>query len=412
MSTTRNRPMSDLNRSTQRKTITATKLKQKDLDGSSHRLSRIPNKFTVPKTAKIEQPESYAISYFNNNPDVPLDKRSPLEKLDEINSKINDDELDDNDLFNLLVQRKSLTFLAYGENSPQCFEALRELGHFYNRQNRPESALRHLLKAQQINSPDITNEGRFSLSIELAEAYLAKKASKEENSKQLNNAEKVLSSCVDVDVEDKMLVYKRDLLLARIKSRRNKYNEALSLYEQAIDSLNDANDGRKCTNTASLYLEIGTFAESSKDMKTAGRMYKNAYDTFIELNMTDAAKIAEEKIPANYEDIQDDNDEQIVNQEDEGDDENVLEDTVKGIQDSLIGQQSQNQKLSNSDKSKNNSTAQIQMNLSAANLSKETKENNDDNNNEDDNGSINNLNEEEEEQKNPDVSSEKADEET
>ena len=55
MSTTRNRPKSDLNKTSQRKTITATKMKQRDVDGSSHRLSRIPNKFTVPKTAKIEQ---------------------------------------------------------------------------------------------------------------------------------------------------------------------------------------------------------------------------------------------------------------------------------------------------------------------------------------------------------------------
>lgn len=411
MSTTRNRPKSDLNKTSQRKTITATKMKQRDVDGSSHRLSRIPNKFTVPKTAKIEQPESYAISYFNNNPDIPLDKRSPQEKLDEIQLKINDEEIDGNDLFNLLVQRKSLTFLAFGENSPQYFEALRDLGHFYNRQNRPESALRHLLKSQQIsNSIEISDEDNLSLSIELAEAYLTMKTTnKAENSKQLSNAENVLNPYIDVDVEDKMLAHKKDLLLARIKSRRNKYNEALSLYEQAIESLNVANEGRKDENTARLYLEIGEFAESSKDIKTAAKMFKNAYDTFIELNMTEAAKIAEEKIPPNYEDLQSDNDEQIIDKEDDRENENVLEDTVKKMQDSLLGQ-NQNQKIAQSDKSNNNSATQIQLDSSTANNSKVV---NNDKENDNDNKPVGNFEEEEEDiqSQKDDVSSVKADEE-
>lgn len=394
MSTSRNRPKSDLNKTSQRKTITATKMKQRDVDGSSHRLSRIPNKFTVPKTAKIEQPESYAISYFNNNPDIPLDKRSPTEKLDEINLKITDTELDDNELFNLLVQRKSLTFLAFGENSQQYFEALRDLGHFYNRQSRPESALRHLLKAQQIsNSVEINDEDCLSLSIELAEAYLSlKTTTKQENSKQLGNAESVLNPYIDVEVDDKFLAHKRDLLSARIKFRRNKYNEALSLYERAIESLNVANEGRKCSNTASLYLEIGRNAESSKDMKTASKMYKNAYDTFIELNMIDSAKAIEEKIPPNYEDINDDNDDnddQIIGQEEDRE-ENILVDTAKSIQESLTGQ---NQKLAQSEKSNNNSATQIQMYSSNANSSKLT------NNKENDNESINNVEEEDDDEK-------------
>ncbi|OHT04045.1 hypothetical protein TRFO_28546 [Tritrichomonas foetus] len=298
----RNQTRSDLSRSSQRKTISTAKMTQRDMDSSAHRLARIPNKFTVPKAAKIEQPESYAISYFNNNPDVQLDKRSPIEKLEEINQRLDGEELDDNDRFNFLVQRKSLSFLAYGENSPECFEALRDLGNFYNRQNRPESALRHLSKAQQITrSIEVSDEDSLSLAIELSEAHLSSKATtKAENNKQLNNAESALNPYIEIEVEDKTLAYKRDLLLARIKARRNKYDDALKLYEKSIDSLDVANDGRKNAGTAALYLEIGECAENANDMKTSNKMYKKAYDTFIELNMTDSAKLVEGKIPPSY----------------------------------------------------------------------------------------------------------------
>lgn len=320
-------------KSSQRKTITATKLTQRDVDSSSHRLSRVPNKYTVPKAAKSEQPESYAISFFNNNPDIQLDKRSPTEKLEEINSRIHDEELDENERFNYLVQRKSLSFLAYGENSVECFEALRDLGIFYNRQNRPESALRHLLKAQQIiNNIEISDEDGISLAIALSEAYLSSKAStKAENTKQLNNAEITLSPYIDADVEDKMLAYKRDLLLARIKSRRNKYDEALINYDRAIDSLNNAHEGRKVTTTAGLFIEIGECAENQNDMKTAIKMYKRAYDTFIELNMPDSAKLIENRIPPNY----DENANENIEEEEETET-NILTDTMNMAQDKLL----------------------------------------------------------------------------
>ena len=293
---------SDLGQYGQRKTVTPAKMTQRDMDSSAHRLARVPNKFTVPKTTKLEQPESYAISYFNNNPDVQLDKRSPLEKLDEINSKFESQELDDNDRFNLLVQRKSLTFLAYGENSIEFYEALHDLGSFYNKQNRPESALRHLTKAQQISKEiDLNDEGSLSLAIELAEAYLSSKAnSKAENAKQLSNAEASLEPYIDTETDDKMLIYKRDLLISRIKARKGKYEEALEMYDRAVNSLENANDGKKTSTQAALYIEIGECAEMFNDIDTAVKMYNKSYDTFIDLNMIDSANHVKSKIPADY----------------------------------------------------------------------------------------------------------------
>ena len=65
--------------------VTVTRLNQREIDNACHRLSRVPQKFAAPKQ---EATESYAISFFNNNPDVPIDKRAPSEKLEEIDAKL------------------------------------------------------------------------------------------------------------------------------------------------------------------------------------------------------------------------------------------------------------------------------------------------------------------------------------
>ena len=155
--------------------IPSTKLSSREMDSACRRLARVPNKkLNVNNRNANETPENFASNFFAQNPDTPLDKRSPQEKLDEINAKLHDLDLEENDRFSLLVQKKAICSLAFGDSSPESFEALIQLGSFYNSQQRPDSALRHLLKAQEIiKTIEHTDDQAFSVAIEISDAYLS-----------------------------------------------------------------------------------------------------------------------------------------------------------------------------------------------------------------------------------------------
>ncbi|OHT15574.1 hypothetical protein TRFO_02928 [Tritrichomonas foetus] len=267
------------------------------MDNACRRLARVSNK-TASSTKRSDSPESFAINYFSNNPDIPLDKRSPQEKLKEFNSKLRDLDLEDNDRFNILVQKKAICSLAYGDDSPETFEALVQLGSFYNSQNRPESAIRHLQKAQEVSTAiDVTDDQKFEVSVELAEAYVTiKPQTKSESNRNLTNAENIFKPYEDYEAEDQMLRYRMNMIKAKIKVRRQKYADAFTLYEHAYEDLDAANKGKTTEQTASLFIEMGDCAESGGDPKTAVEMYQRAYDTFIDLGMKEAAKLIEPKL--------------------------------------------------------------------------------------------------------------------
>jgi hypothetical protein len=278
-----------------------TRLNQQELDNSCHRLSRIAQKYAAPQPSRPEPSQGYAVEFFRTNPDVPVDKRSPTDKLEEIESVLQGD-LEDQERFNLLVQRKSLCFLAFGENSRESVRALSELARFYNSQNRPESALRHIAKAQQISDglePESGADG-LALAIEIADANLqSKHASRQEGARQVNAADGALSPYADAVIEDPGLAYRRDLLLARIKARKRNFRDAFVMYENAVKSLGNLSGGVATATTASLYMEMGTTAEQAKDEQRAGLNFLKAYRTFVALKMPESAKMIESKLPAN-----------------------------------------------------------------------------------------------------------------
>jgi tetratricopeptide (TPR) repeat protein len=276
-------------------------LSQQELDSSAHRLSQVPQKFAA-RAVKAEPAESYAVTFYRDNPDVQVDKRSPTEKLEEIDSQLRNRELADNERFNFLIQKKSLCFLAFGENSAESLEALQSLGAFYNEQHRPESALRHLTKAQQIiKTVELSEADGLALAVEVADAHLASKAtSRQDISRQLGAAETALAQFTDTKSDNHLVSYKRDLLLARIRARRNKYDEAMPLFERAIRSLDEANSGEKTQTTAALYGEIGEWAEAAKDTETAGKMYSQAYQIFLALDMPESAALIRGKLPGDF----------------------------------------------------------------------------------------------------------------
>jgi tetratricopeptide (TPR) repeat protein len=250
--------------------------------------------------SRPEPTESYAVGYFREHPEIQVDKRSPIEKLEEIDAKLGE-TVDKRERLTLLVQRKSLCFLAYGEESLESIESLRALGHFYNEIERPDNALRHLTKAYQITKAvDLPQNDAFALAIELAGSYSSSQG-EGDRSKQLSRAEAVLSPYLGVECDDPNLCYERDLLLARIAASRRKYKDALALYLRITKSLEEeAKEARPKNEIAALYAEIGECAEAAGDFDTGGKMYAKAYPIFLEVEMPEAAALIESKLPADF----------------------------------------------------------------------------------------------------------------
>jgi hypothetical protein len=271
-------------------------MSRQGIDESAQRLSRQQPKYSSVRSGKATGQDTFAASYFSNPEHIP-DKRSPEEKLEEIEIRLDSSDLDDKDRFNLLIQRKSLCVLAYGENSVQTLLALIDLGKFYNEQNRPESGLRNLTKAQQIaKSIDIEDDEGLLLSVELATSYLESKASnKTEQNRQLTEAERVMKPYDEYQSEDKMLLYRRDIVVARMQRQRANYEEAIKTYQRAMENLNAAN-GKISPETASLYDEMGETAISMDQREKANEYFQLGHDTFEELGLTDSAELIARKI--------------------------------------------------------------------------------------------------------------------
>lgn len=267
-------------------------------DFSFRRLARVPKKSgnTTNKTSSTA--DSFAINFYANNPDIPLDKRSPQEKLDEINAKLQDLDLDDNDKFNILVQKKAICSLAYGDNSPESFEALYQLGSFYNEQNRPDSGLRHLLKAQEISKTiDTTDDQNFAIAIEIADSYITiPPKNKQEQNRNLANAENSIKPYEKFETSDQILIYKKFLIFARINSCRGQFATAFRFYEQAYLALDAANQAKITEQMASLFIEMGECAENGGDPKQALEMFQRAQSAFDDLEMTESAQLLNSKI--------------------------------------------------------------------------------------------------------------------
>ena len=229
------------------------KWNSKEMDSSSYRLSRVPKKNTKDLTG--EKNESYATLYYKRNPGATIDKRTPGEKLNEINQLLEDldneneeeekqenegnegekqqnnqekrekrnrgneeeDEEEDEESneekkfkekLSLLIKKKALVYIIYTEDSYEAVKAHFDIGYHYHHNGKPSSAIRHLMKAKQIGKEEDVNEILIhdqpfaqELDVEAAESYydnaLANKSNngnrKKEVSKDLSSAVSVLS---------------------------------------------------------------------------------------------------------------------------------------------------------------------------------------------------------------------------
>ena len=277
------------------------KLNQREMDSSSYRLSKIPQKFQMTKIQKAETSTSYAVNFYNNNPEIPIDTRLPKEKLDEIDSKLLDDtiEIDDNERFDLLVQQKSLRFLVFGEVSREAVQSMISIGEFYNKQGHPESAMRHLNKAQQTaKSLLLSADDSLRLALEMATSHLITKTNnKSDQLKNINNAEKLILPHSNTYSEDLIIIYRRDSLIADILNKKQKFEESLEFYIKACEIFIEAHNGQKTQELADLYFTTGNIAKKIENIEKTKLFYNSAYDLYLELGMDDNAQKVKELIP-------------------------------------------------------------------------------------------------------------------
>jgi hypothetical protein len=138
---------------------------------------------------------------------------------------------------------------------------------------------------------------RFALAVESADAHLqSKSGNRQEASKHVRAADAAVAPFANVAIEDIGLAYRRDLILARVRSRQRSFPDAFAMYDRAAESLAALNGSQATGETASLWMEAAAAAEAAKDDTRAGRFYGRAYRTFIALNMTESAQMIEGKV--------------------------------------------------------------------------------------------------------------------
>lgn len=254
-------------------------------EGEDRTIRRQP---TSPQTEKFNgmrssPNDSFGHQYYADNPDKVPDKRFPSEKFDDLKEKLMNGRLEQNDKYDILIQLKSVSTLAFGESSKEYFISLLELAKFYNEQHRPESALRNLMKAKQLSDLiEINEDLQMELAIEIATGNIDLKThSVQEGLKYLALAERLLLPFSDYESGNGFLTFKRDVLSARIALRNDKFYEAYNMYEKAIYSYDNL-DCPLTTNIAYIYAEMGKTCIMMDDTDKAYDCYVRARDIFNE----------------------------------------------------------------------------------------------------------------------------------
>jgi hypothetical protein len=173
----------------------------------------------MTNAVKSETSESFAVMYYNS---YPIGTRPPQEKL-------SDGAADDDEKVTLLLQKRTLSQMIFGETSSEAIRATTELGAFYNAHKKPHSTEHNLSKARQSakqTGPQVDD------SFTLTDVILSTAWPKAEKTKQFALADAELSSCRASP--NALNAFHRNLFLGRIQSYRARWEESFAFYEKAI----------------------------------------------------------------------------------------------------------------------------------------------------------------------------------
>lgn len=263
----------------------------------SRRAPRSSRNFQV-KHNQNEKVETFADVYFKENPDAEIDLDSPEIKLQKLEDRLQLFDVDNSEKFQILIKIKAMTYILYGEDSVQSLRIHARLGKLYNDNHRPQSALRHLQKAQDLSGKFHVDQSELiSIAVETAEAHLSLRSdNKQESQKHTSQAMEILSPYVSVEIKDLELKYRRDLANARSFTAAKKYEQALEQYLFAKETLQQVDNSDSFLQLAKLYVEISDVAESMKDKEKVQEYACLAYEMFLKLGMSGSAQIIKDKV--------------------------------------------------------------------------------------------------------------------
>ena len=251
-----------------------------EIDSSSYRLSKVPQKFSTSNMTLDQRHDPFSVRYFKEHPDEEDDEHSPLEKL---NSLENADlsKMDEAQKFTYYAKKKALIYMAYGENSREALGAHLEIGDYYQDTGRAKSALRHYFRAHTIESSvevDLITKARIATG--KAECNFAMKKTKK---KDVSATAAALEPYLNVDIGDEKLCFRIDLLHARILYHMSKFQEALEKFKLVLASTDEIKCRGGPALLADLYYEAGYSASYSGNTDEAVRYFQRARDIYKEL---------------------------------------------------------------------------------------------------------------------------------
>lgn len=181
------------------------RISQKVIDTTSRRLSEPADKFKKLQADSNIENGTFAINFFKKNPHL-KDEARPEDKIKKFDQILNANCLDSSERLKVLVQKKMLVSLVYGQVSTEYLESVAALGSYYNSIHRTTSAIRNLEEAIDIDiSVSNSMEESMKIRIELAEAYLnlpcAKKSELVRNTNKALNTIKQYSDVVTDDLK-------------------------------------------------------------------------------------------------------------------------------------------------------------------------------------------------------------------
>ena len=217
--------------------VRVKKIPKKDLDSSSHRLSK-PTPIHSTITPQSQSYVRYALRYYRDHPDEEDDVRSPKEKLIEIDGLL-DKKGSDQDKFTNLIKQKILRLMEYGEVSKEVCDSYMAIGSFYQKTHKPQSAIRNYKNAQDII--DLIGCDIYEIPIEAAvgtaECHIELAS---ESKKHINLASKAIDKYREGKIQNPDLQFRRDYVIAKLMYL-NKSEGTCDAYANAVNSLNESN---------------------------------------------------------------------------------------------------------------------------------------------------------------------------
>jgi hypothetical protein len=258
--------------------------------------SHAPRGRSFAKKQQPEKIETYADIYFRENPNAVIDLDPPEIKIQKLNKRLESFDLEVAEKFHILMQIKSAVYILYGENSVEALMIHAKLGRLYNESHRPQSALRHLQKSQELlKTYSIDKNELIAIAVETSEAHLALRSDNRQDSQlHIKQALDLLAPYMNEEIDDADLRYRRNLVNARAFAADKKYNEALEQYQLARRAI-EGQDSKGST-IANLYTEISKFAESTGNIEKATEYAGLAFELFLKLGMKGSAKYIQSKV--------------------------------------------------------------------------------------------------------------------